>query len=137
MGAFLDAAFKVLNSAGEPLTAAEISSRAIEKGLLATRGHTPSQTMKSKLSTDILVKGDRSRFMRSAQGRFALRAWRDQMTEHVADRYQKALFDEDIVVFPATSLSKYVPTTGLSKLEAPELIRELRPMRRRDAEEDP
>jgi len=65
--------------------------------------------MKSKLSTNILKQGDRSFFMRSAKGRFALREWNKFYPEHIADRYQKALFDEDIVVFPAGSLHDMFP----------------------------
>jgi predicted NUDIX family phosphoesterase len=94
--------------------------------------------MKSKLSTDILRHRDRSPFMRSEPGVFALREWSGGIQEFHADRHQPALFDEDIVVFPRESLSKYVPGRGLfsSSTDSRDLGLELRPMRRREAEDD-
>src|SRR5258705_11388468 len=99
MGVFLQSAYDVLKSAAQPLTAQEITEMACARGLLRTSGQTPSQTMKAKLSVDILRNGTRSLFKRSEKGKFALREWAN-VQEHVADRYQKALFDEGIVVFP-------------------------------------
>src|ERR1700743_653326 len=101
MGMFLKAAYEVLRASRRPLSASEITELAQVGGLLKTSGQTPSQTMKSKLSTNILKKRDQSVFMRADKGRFALREWKQEYPEHIADRYQKALFDEDIVVFPA------------------------------------
>lgn len=135
MGAFLEAAFRVLKEAGEPLTARAISALAIEKGFLVTTGKTPWQTMKSKLSTDILSKGESSPFMRTKQGTFGLREWPDRK-EFVADRYQKALFDEDILVFSADSLHRYAPRPGLHFVDLAALVAECRNMRRATAEED-
>lgn len=138
MGAFLNAAYQVLKSSGRPLTAFEITDAALAREILESKGQTPGQTMKSKLSTDILKNGESSLFMRSDAGRFALREWKSQIAEHVADRYQKALFDEEIVVFPATSLTKYIPHVGLHRdmSRVWELMKECRAMQRRLAEED-
>lgn len=138
MGVFLKAAYEVLHITRRPLTAPEIVEAARARGLLKTSGKTPEQTMKSKLATNILTNGDRSPFMRAAKGRFALREWKGAYPEHIADRYQKALVDEDIVVFPATSLRRYVPVDGLycGNFDREELYNECRPMRRREAEED-
>src|SRR5208283_4068036 len=96
VGVFLKAAYEVLGLTKKPLTAPEIVEAARTLGLLKTSGKTPEQTMKSKLATNILMNGDRSPFMRAAKGRFALRGWKGEYPEHVADRYQKALVDEDI-----------------------------------------
>jgi len=138
VGVFLKAAYEVLHITKKPLTAPEIVESARARGLLKTSGKTPEQTMKSKLATNILTKGERSPFMRAAKGRFALREWKGEYPEHIADRYQKALVDEDIVVFPATSLRRYVPVDGLyhGNFDKSELYNECRPMRRREAEED-
>ena len=138
MGVFLKAAYEVLHITKKPLTAPEIVEGARARGLLKTSGRTPEQTMKSKLATNILTNGDRSPFMRAAKGRFALREWKGEYPEHIADRYQKALVDEDIVVFPATSLRRYVPVDGLyhGNFDKSELYNECRPMRRREAEDD-
>lgn len=137
MGVFLDAAYKVLSAAGRPLTAREITLIAREQGLIVSTGKTPWQTMKARLATDILRHRDRSLFMRSDPGNFALREWRIRISEHLADRFQKALFDEDIVVFPRESLEKYVPGVGLfpETIDSSGLLSELRPLRRRDAEQ--
>ena len=135
MGVFLDAAYKILLEAQEPLSARDITERAVGCGYLVSLGKTPWQTMKSKLSTDILRRGDASRFMRSGQGRFALREW-EAIAEYTADRYQKALFDEDIIVFPASSLPKYAPHRGIHQLDLAALIAETTTMRRAAAEDD-
>jgi predicted NUDIX family phosphoesterase len=138
LGQFTKAAYQVLKKEMRPLGAREIAEIAAKEGLLRSAGKTPWQTMKSKLSTDILSHGSESLFMRVEEGRFSLREWKGLYPEHIAHRFQKALFDEDIVVFPAKSLSHYVPSVGLysGKLERDALIRECHPMRRRDAEED-
>lgn len=138
MGVFLKAAYEVLQITKQPLSPPEIVEAAMARGLLKTSGKTPEQTMKSKLAMNILKNGERSPFMRAAKGRFALREWKGTYPEHIADRYQKALVDEDIVVFPATSLRRCVPVNGIYRgnFDKAALYDECRPMRRRDAEED-
>ena len=113
MGIFLKAAYEVLAKEKRPLGAPEITRIAIREGSLKSSGKTPSQTMKARLSTEILRRGSDSVFMRVEKGKFALREWKEAWHEHVAQRFQKALFDEEIVVFPAASLTKYVPHSGL------------------------
>lgn len=138
MGDFLRTAYQILADVKRPLSAKEIVEVACERGLLKTKGKTPWQTMKSKLSTEILSKKTNSVFMRSEAGKFALRAWETQISEHVAERFTKALFDEDIVVFPATSLGRYIRAIGLNTgtLDTRALLSECVPMKRRQAEED-
>ena len=138
MGKFLDSAYRVLLKEGKPLSVQEITGIAVEEKLLVSEGATPWQTMKAKLSVDILRHGQTSLFMRSDKGRFALREWSGNYKEHIADRYQKALFDEDIVVFPADSLSTYIPGIGVysGSFNQEALLGECRPMRRREAESD-
>jgi len=137
VGQFLKAAYDVLKKENRALSALEIAEIALRDGTLRSDGKTPSQTMKSKLSTEILRRGVGSPFMRVAKGKFALREWGDLVAEHVADRFQKALFDEDIVVFPTTSLRKYVRVPGLysGAFDHGALVSECQPMRRREAEE--
>lgn len=138
MGTFLRSAYKVLLEKGAPLTAQEIVEVAQVRGLLSTTGKTPAQTMKSKLSTDILQRGQQSLFMRSGKGSFALRQWNIRVPEFTADRFQKSLFDEDIMVFPAKELPRFVPHPGLWRTppKTTEFEAELRAVRRREAEED-
>lgn len=138
MGIFLRAAYTVLLETGAPLTAQEIVEVARRRELLSTIGKTPAQTMKSKLSTDILQRGQQSLFMRSGKGSFALRQWDIRVPEFTADRFQKALFDEDIIVFSAKALPRFVPHSGLWRTppKSNEFGAELKAVRRREAEED-
>lgn len=133
---FLDAAEIVLTQASSPLSPEEIVARALAEGLISSRGATPSQTMKSKLSQDILGKRSDSRFKRTAKNTFGLRSW--VQPEFVADRYQKALLDEEIVVFDTLALRGFFPTDGVTHLTAEQgrdLIAVTFPMQRRIAEE--
>ena len=133
MGHFLEVASRVLCEVGTPLSAQDIVRIAEEKNWLHSRGKTRTQTMKSKLSTDILSKKDRSLFMRTSEGRFGLRSWKEVRTEYIADRFQRALLNENVVVFPATSLPKYVPLRGLrptTMKDGRQLLSECRPMLR-------
>jgi uncharacterized protein (DUF1778 family) len=135
---FLDAAFKVLAEEKRIMTSRELVDAAVRKEILSTRGLTPWKTMNARLSTDILEKKERSRFMRSGSSQFALRAWSDKIHEYIAPRRVVALFDEDILVFDRDHLSKFVPKNGLVKNfdKHHELLSICRPMRRREAEED-
>ncbi len=94
--------------------------------------------MKSKLATDILWNRERSLFMRAAAGRFALREFRSELGEHVAPRFKRALFDEEIVVFHARNLKNYVKRVGLTRngADTRQLLSECFPMQRRAAEEN-
>lgn len=138
MGLFLRAAFTVLEREGRPLSAKEMVDKALQTGILQTKGKTPSQTMKAKLSTEILTRSNDSLFMRAKQGKFALREWGNSIDEYVAERFKKELFDEDIVVFPASSLRMIVPHSGLwkRKEELKNFMEFIKPMRRQEAEGD-
>lgn len=140
MARFLDAAYRVLSEQGKPLTAVELTAFAQENGYLKTSGKTPSQTMKSKLSTDILSKKDRSMFMRTGEGRFGLRHWKgESCSEYVADRFAKGLLNEEVAVFASSSLTKYIPGPGLHPItlaNSESLITECKSMLREDAEQD-
>lgn len=136
---FLDAAERVLEETNTPLHPREIVKKALRAGLIHSSGQTPDQTMKSKLSTDILSRNTSSRFMRTDKNRFGLRHWNDRYQEFVADRFQKALLDEEIVVFERSLLERFVPGPGVHQLSAPasqELLVSLFPMQRREAEEN-
>jgi predicted NUDIX family phosphoesterase len=137
MGDFLKAAYHVLSQNKKPLSAKEIVVIALKKNFLETAGKTPWQTMKSKLSSDILRYKDKSIFMRSSAGKFALRDWKNNLPEHIAPRYTMALFDEDIMVFPASILKNYITKIGVNEsLKTENLLSECYPMRRKLAEED-
>jgi predicted NUDIX family phosphoesterase len=135
---FLAAAEIVLKALDRPLTPKEIIDAAKERRLIRTAGLTPSQTMKSKLSTDIRLKGESSRFMRAGPGLFGLRGWKSRMPEYHAKRFKAALLDEDVLVLRRSALAHYVPGRGVhhNNVDVRALLAECIPMRRRLAEED-
>jgi predicted NUDIX family phosphoesterase len=75
--------------------------------------------MKSKLSTDILNKHERSLFKRIATGKFGLREWDED--EYRAQRFKKSLLDEDIIVFNRSHLSKIVKSNGITPVDVTKL----------------
>lgn len=72
---FAEAAYQVLKQAGKPLSANEITSIALEKGMISTVGKTPFATMGARLYVDIKRKGDESKFVKANRGKFALKEW--------------------------------------------------------------
>jgi hypothetical protein len=155
MARFLNAAEKALKKAKRPLAFRELTEIALQNGWLETKGQTPWHTMKSKLSTDILEKKEQSKFIRVGKGKFALRIWlgdKINMTpipipevltesekEYTAHRFKKSPMQEEILVFPASSLHKYIPGPGLhfkTQSELDGLLNECHPMLRISAEKD-
>jgi len=67
---FLDAAYKILTEAKEPLHYTEITARALDAGILDTKGQTPDASMGSRLYVD--TKRPNSRFRRVSRSVFAL-----------------------------------------------------------------
>lgn len=93
--------------------------------------------MKAKLSTDVLNKKAKSRFKRTGKNVFGLREW-TSLPEVIADRFQKALLDEHIMVFEREILRDYFPTDGITRLDpalGQDLIVNTFPMQRSEAEE--
>jgi len=71
---FYEAALRVLEAAGQPLTSVEITERSIAQGLLSHVGKTPEQTMLSRLSAMARRARDR-RVTVTAPDTFALTDW--------------------------------------------------------------
>jgi hypothetical protein len=70
----LDAAAKVLAEEGRPMTAKELIEAMATKGYWTSPGgKTPEATLSAALGTEINKKGDASRFVKPAPGKFALR----------------------------------------------------------------
>jgi len=69
----LDAAYKVLTEAGQPMNARQICDLAVEKGYWEPQGATPDATLSSAMLTEMKKKGDTSRFERVGKGLFAAR----------------------------------------------------------------
>ena len=75
---FLEAAHMILVEACQPLHYREITKRALEQGIIQTRGNTPEATMNAQLGADINhgdEGGPLSRFVRVGKGTFGLRDW--------------------------------------------------------------
>lgn len=68
-----EAATQVLRDAKRALSAQEISSRILAKGLWQTSGKTPHATVAAQLYTDIKKRGGASAFMQVGKNMFALR----------------------------------------------------------------
>lgn len=67
------AAIHVLQAAGKPLTAQEISDRVLSQGLWQTAGKTPHATVAAQLYTDIKKHGNDSPFVQVGPNTFSLR----------------------------------------------------------------
>ncbi len=68
----LDAVARVLAEAGEPLSAKEMTERALAKSYWHTNGRTPASTTYAAIIREIGAKGEGSRFRKVARGRFEL-----------------------------------------------------------------
>ncbi len=68
----LDAAAKVLEEAGEPLSCKAIVERAFEAGYWRSDGKTPAATVYSAILREIQKKGEESRFRKVERGKFTL-----------------------------------------------------------------
>ena len=71
---FYEAALRVLEAAGQPLTSIEITERSIAQGLLSHVGKTPEQTMLSRLAAMARRARDR-RVTVTGPSTFALTEW--------------------------------------------------------------
>jgi predicted NUDIX family phosphoesterase len=99
-GRFVRAAYEVLDKEGKPLTPDQIVERAIDLGILKSRGKTPFHTMRARLSDSIRTEGINSPFQRTGSNRFALREW--EMQEYHAIPFARGLPNEVTVCIPGT-----------------------------------
>jgi restriction system protein len=79
-----DAVIRVLQEAGEPLHATEITRRILSKNLWTTKGKTPADTIAACLYTDIKRNGEQSPFVLTAPQTFGLRTFEKQPTPEEA-----------------------------------------------------
>jgi restriction system protein len=101
---FTDAAERVLESQADarPMHYRELTERALDLGLLATKGRTPEATMYSQILSEIQRKtrrGEVPRFVKQGRGLFGLSRWTktglahqiEQHNEHVRKELHKQL----------------------------------------------
>ena len=100
MGQFLDIAETVLKKARTPLKPREIVDRAKDDGLFSDKlsGKTPDQTMKAKLTVDVITRGPVSRFVRTAPNTFYLHELLiEPVTPYTAVRQTPSGSDEQVI----------------------------------------
>ncbi len=81
----LEAAFKILQDATEPLHYQEITKRILAAKLWKTHGKTPDATINARLAVDIKKKGAASAFRRTSGGTYTINSSRATATPHQAD----------------------------------------------------
>jgi hypothetical protein len=70
----LDAAYRVLSEAGEPMNCQEMIEKMAAKGYWTSpSGKTPAATLYSAILRETKTKGRDARFMKSDRGKFALK----------------------------------------------------------------
>jgi hypothetical protein len=69
----LDAAHRVLREAKKPLSCQEIVDRAIKKKYWRTEGATPQNSFNAAMAREIKANGEKSRFVKTGRGLFAVR----------------------------------------------------------------
>ncbi|MBL9038754.1 MAG: restriction endonuclease, partial [Archangium sp.] len=101
---FYEAALRVLEEAGAPLHAGEITKRSLDKGLLSHTGKLPDVTMLSRLAAMAKRSRDR-RIMVTAKDTFALTDW---------------MLNEDAEALASTGVPEVNPEAALPPLRASE-----------------
>lgn len=70
----LDAAFKVLSEAGEPMRCKDVVDKMLSSGLWQTGGKTPAATIYAAILREIQTKGSDARFKKTDRGLFTANA---------------------------------------------------------------
>jgi len=92
MTTYLDAAYRILQQAGQPMRYEDLTTRALAQHLITPQGLTPEATMASRLYTDTLQEG--SRFTRAGKGVFGLVDWQPAGIEAEVQRINQATRDQ-------------------------------------------
>ncbi len=72
----VEAAYMILSEERSPLHYKEITRRALDRGLISSRGSTPEQTLRTAISREINKRGEQSRFEKLEGGYYALTEWK-------------------------------------------------------------
>ena len=87
MKEFLTAAELILRRYQKPLEVNDIVAKALEENILKSKGKTPENTMRARLSEHIRTEGSNSLFIRVGRNKFALREGGFQ--EYLAEPFTK------------------------------------------------
>lgn len=111
---YLDAAEKILREFDGAMSASEIVRQIHKQQLIHITGKTPLKSMNARLSVDIKIKGDNSRFKRISKGRYTLRTSPEK--EYQAIPHQRVISETDTVLaFPSTILDELGHFHGIRK----------------------
>ena len=80
---FLEAARTILEEMKQPMHFKKITELALQKKYLKSKGKTPEWTMGARLSVDVKEKGRQSEFIRTDNGKYGLRKWRQTVKPSV------------------------------------------------------
>ena len=118
MGQFLDIAETVLRKEATPLKPRQIVDRAKDEGLFSDKlsGKTPAQTMKAKLTVDVVTRGPLSRFVRTAPNTFYLRELlSDAQRTYMAKRQIPAGSDERVITIAGEAIDEIGRFQGIKR----------------------
>lgn len=116
---FLHAAKEVLSRLKKPLSITDIVKYAESEGLLSTKGKTPINTMRARLSEHIRKEKENSVFIRIGPNKFALREW--DVKEYKAKPFIKNYENEYVVCVKQTSIDEAGRFFGFDKSYKPYL----------------
>lgn len=110
---FLNAAERVLRIHRHPLLIQDIVQKGIDEGFLNTKGITPVNTMRARLSEEIRTNSESSIFVRVAPNKFALREW-DNVNEYKSAPLEKKRNKENVVCIKQELIDKHHRFFGFS-----------------------
>ncbi|KAA6324186.1 hypothetical protein EZS27_026458 [termite gut metagenome] len=116
--AFLKIAEQVLDEIGHPMSTRDMYNYASNSGLIKSRGITPENTLRARLSEDLRIKENASVFIRTGANKFALRKWtsiKENIIEYVAPRFEKNHSNEYVVCINQQQLDKVGRFFGFKK----------------------
>lgn len=113
---FLKAAEQALRRLQRPAYVRDILQYAVSEGLLVTDGSTPVNTLRARLSEDMIRRGEDSIFVRVGPNKFALREQlSDEDQEYHAPRFVKSVAGESVVCVPQGLVDRLGRFFGFSR----------------------
>jgi predicted NUDIX family phosphoesterase/dephospho-CoA kinase len=110
---FLITAENILRELDRPLSAKDIVDKALSEGILRTKGITPVNTMRARISEEIRLNKQSSKFIRIKANKFALREW--NYDEYQSKPYQLNKDDEIVACIRQDTLEDIGRFFGFNK----------------------
>ena len=101
----------MLRADRRPLLSRELVARAVERGLIRTKGRAPHKTMNARLSEDIRQKLANDLHV-LIHGTFALKDWSSEILEFVTKRRKINPMDENILVLEELQFRSLLSTSA-------------------------